>query len=89
MFGHMFCNVQIISRLGAKSSTEGCLQEDNRPESFSVQANLDARTHSSLSFWQNLHPSALMRAIELLLRNNCWRELRPYREPLFTSVRLL
>lgn len=56
----------------------------------SAEANLHAgATHSSLSRWQNFHPSALMRAMELLPRNSCCREVRPYREPLFTSVRLL
>lgn len=56
----------------------------------SAEADLHAGvTHSSLSRWQKFHPSALMRAMELLLRNSCCREVRPYREPLFTSVRLL
>lgn len=56
---------------------------------LSVQTHLNAGTHSSLSLWQNFNPSGLMRAIELLLRNSCVSEVRPYREPLFTSVRLL
>lgn len=65
-------------------------QDEGLKQVCESRPNLHAgATHSSLSRWQNFHPSALMRAMELLLRNNCWREVRPYREPLFTSVRLL
>ena len=46
-------------------------------------------TYSSRSFWQNLQPSGLTRAMELLARKSCCSDVRPYREPLFTSFRLL